>query len=236
MRQKTELETGESGSGSTLQAWSALVVTFAAIIGAGLAAQFVVEAAALVIGAVALLVVFGVTGYLSLGPKLRAKRTRELAAHRPPKRLMLPPAGGSARVGIARRIDSDVKSHYDNRRCLVTCAWAADSTDDTYVRARESADFLVESAKERMVVTGEVWMTPKDDWASRRIKPKRLAIPSTVRIGSKLLTAVIRDGDRVRVYGTPEIEAHRVFATYRDATGPVLRGRPGAPIIVERVD
>ena len=50
----------------------------------------------------------------------------------------------------------------------------------------------------------------------------------------RLAEAVLSDGDRARVTGTAEQLAARL--EYRDGYVPVLRERPGSPLIIERTD
>lgn len=234
--QKTELETNEPGSGSTNQAWWAVGIWMAAIVTMIVVGETFGSGAVLgwaMLGTV--VAVVASTRFLSLGPTLTRRIERELTASPPDRRLVLPPPADSVHEGVTRKLEGSVESHADGRPCLVSAVNAIDRAGRVYVRARRSVELLVEADERLIAVTGEVWLVPSGAH-STPIDKSRVGVPAHLEILAELASAVVRDGDRVRVHGTPEIEPHRAFSAYRDATGPVLRGRPGAPIIIERID
>jgi hypothetical protein len=78
-------------------------------------------------------------------------------------------------------------------------------------RDLRAASFVVDTEEgERVLVTGTVWLEPADE------------------------AVVVSDGDRVSVVG--ELRREVTGAAYRDSIHGVIRGEPGRPVVIERLE
>jgi hypothetical protein len=91
-----------------------------------------------------------------------------------------------------------------------------------------------------VLVEGELWLTPLvplDEGDLPRIRrllelPDALLLPDDARV----CTCVLEPGRRATISGEVHLELRPDEGGYREAQGQTLRGSPGRPLIVQRLN
>lgn len=224
-----------TGKMTNRQGWLAVVAVFV-LCGGVFVADAVGGSAGNWLYLLTVVLVIATPWIFSLGFRMVRKPPSKLVSTVIPAALCAPVAEAESVDGSAERIESEIRVPPGNQgMCLAYSVHAGTAPDAIFVRARGGVELAIATGDNRVVVTGTVWLLPNATTRPMPYLAPWLGLPPQIDVGAEVLGTVLRAGDRVRVYGTPEIEAHRIFATYRDATGPVLRGRPGAPVIIEKL-
>ena len=193
--------------------------------------------------ALPILAPFAVGSAIVLGfDKLRkARRHRAIAG------VVLPPATASPDAttlyGIARRFRGSVKSLVDESPVLLEHAVIRDRRGAVLLRRNEVVPFLLDvEHRGPVLVTGIARMMSSTSLLAQRLRVKRgdprlskMGVPSDLAVSGDLeVASVTADGPHLSVTGIVEDEAVAELAFHRDGGRiPVMRGRVGAPILVE---
>lgn len=193
--------------------------------------------------ALPILAPFAVGSAIVLGvDKLRKMRRRRAIAG-----ITMPPAaaapGATTLYGIARRFRSTVQSLVDESPVLVEHAVVRDRRGAVLLRRSEVVPFLLDVEHRGLVlVTGIARMMSSTAVLARRLRVKRgdprlarMGVPNDLAvIGELEVASIAADGPGVAITGIIEDEAVAELAFHRDGGRiPVMRGRVGAPILVE---
>jgi hypothetical protein len=169
-----------------------------------------------------------------------ARRKRSIAG------ISIPPVaaapGAVTLYGIARRFRSTVASLVDDAPVLLEHAAIKDRSGAVLLRRTEAAPFLLElEGRGPVLVTGVARVaTPHilpQRLAVRRGDPRleKMGVPASLAIAGDLeIASVAPDGPGLAVTGVVEDEAVAELAFHRDGGRiPVMRGRAGAPVLVQ---
>jgi hypothetical protein len=191
--------------------------------------------------ALPILAPFAVGSMIALGVhKLRDSRRRQQIAGIP-----MPPAtpapGATTVIGIARKFRATVTSLVDHSPVLLEHAVVKDKRGEVLLRRTEVVPFLLEVETGPVLVTGIARVAPPSLFAQRsRVKrgdPRlvEMGIPADLGVAGDLeISSVNEGGPILAVTGMLEEEAVSDFAFHRDGGRiAVMRGRVGAPIVVE---
>lgn len=192
--------------------------------------------------AMPILAPFAVGSIIALGiQKLRAARLRRaIVGIAMPTPAAAP--GSTTLFGVARRFRSNVLSILDDAPVLVEHAVVKDRHGAVLLRRSESAPFLLDvDGQGPVLVTGIARVTTPNVLAHRlhvkRGDPhlEKMGVPADLAISGDLeVASVVADGPNLAVTGVLEEEAIVELAFHRDAGRiPVMRGRVGAPVLVE---
>ncbi len=152
------------------------------------------------------------------------------------------PPGATTLYGVARRFRSTVTSILDDAPVLLEHAMVRDKDGAVLLRRTESAPFLLDvEGRGPVLVTGVTRVTTPNLIAQRfgvrRGDPRleRMGIPADLAVHGELeISTVVADGPHLAITGVVEDEAVAELAFHRDGgTTPVMRGRVGAPVLVE---
>lgn len=185
---------------------------------------------------------FAVGGVLALGiHKVRSRRKQRTIAG-----IAIPPAaaapGATTLYGVARRFRATVNSLVDDAPVLLEHAAIKDRAGAVLLRRTEAAPFLLDiEDRGPVLVTGVARVTTANILAQRmRIRRgdprlEKMGVPADLAIAGDLeIASVVADGPGVAVTGVIEDEAVAELAFHRDGGRiPVMRGRVGAPVLVE---
>lgn len=174
--------------------------------------------------------------------KLRASRMRRaIAGVTVPPMASMP--GATTLYGIARRFRGTVTSLLDSPKpVLVEHAAVKDKHGAVLLRRTEATPFLLDvDGRGPVLVTGVTRMMAASIIAQRmrvrRGDPRleRMGVPGDFGITGDLeISSIVADGPALAVTGIVEDEAVADLAFHRDGGRiPVMRGRIGAPVIVE---
>lgn len=174
--------------------------------------------------------------------KLRNARIRRaIAGVTVPPMASLP--GATTLYGVARRFRGTVSSLLDSAApVLVEHAAVKDRHGAVLLRRTHATPFLLDvDGKGPVLVTGVTRMMAASIIAQRmrvrRGDPRleRMGVPNDLGIAGDLeVSSIVADGPALAVTGIVEDEAVADLAFHRDGGRiPVMRGRIGAPVIVE---
>ncbi|MDX2092344.1 MAG: hypothetical protein SFX73_31060 [Kofleriaceae bacterium] len=150
--------------------------------------------------------------------------------------------GSTTLYGIARRFQSTVTSILDGAQVLVEHAMVKDRDGAVLIRRSTAAPFLLDvEGVGPVLVTGVARVTSPIVLA-RRLAVRRddphlgkMGVPADLGVAGDLeVASVAADGANLAVTGVIEEEAVVELAFHRDGGRiPVMRGRVGAPVLVE---
>ena len=174
--------------------------------------------------------------------RIRALRQRQAIAG-----IVMPPIattpGATTLYGIARRFRGTVESLLDASPVLLQHAAVKDRHGAVLLRRSEAMPFLLDiEGRPPVLVTGVTRVTASATVLAQRVQVRRgdpmlakMGVPTDLAVAGDLEVASISaDGPRLAVTGVVENEAVAEMAFHRDGgQTPVMRGRIGAPIIVQ---
>ncbi|MGE0872307.1 MAG: hypothetical protein AB7P03_27355 [Kofleriaceae bacterium] len=150
--------------------------------------------------------------------------------------------GATTMFGIARRFRNTIASLVDGAPVLLEHAVLKDKAGAVLLRRADAVPFLLDVESELPVlVTGNARVTSPNVLA-RRIRVchgdsrlERMGVPMDLGVCGELeISSVLADGPGLAVTGVVEQEAVAELAFHRDGGRvPVVRGRAGAPVLVE---
>lgn len=204
----------------------------------GLATAFVAGSSI----ALPVLAPFAIASILALGVhKLHAlRRKRAIAGVAVPPIATTP--GAVTLYGVARRFRATVTSLVDDAPVLVEHAQVKDRHGAVLVRRTQATPFILDvDGKPPIVVTGVTRMLAasilRRTLRVRRGDPRlaQMGVPDDLAIAGELeISSIVADGPALAVTGVVEDEAVAELAFHRDGgLVPVMRGRVGAPVLVE---
>jgi hypothetical protein len=192
--------------------------------------------------ALPILAPFAVGSIIALGiHKLRNLHARRAMAGITVPRIASSPDATTI-VGVARRFRGTVSSLIDSAPVLVEHAAVKDRHGAVLLRRTEATPFLLDvEDRGPVLVTGVTRMMTASALAQRmhvRRGDKRLekmGVPDDFGITGDLeIASIVAGGPMLRVTGVIEDEAVADLAFHRDGGRiPVMRGRVGAPVLVE---
>jgi hypothetical protein len=196
-------------------------------------------------------IAFPVMAPIALGSMvmLGVSKLRELNRRRHIAGVELPPptASSAARtiVGMPRRFRTTVPSLVDDAPVLLEHAMVRDRDGAVLIRRSAGAAFLLEredgppvlvTGAARLVAPGLFGRAPVREHVRRGDRRLlRMGVPADLAITGELeIGTLVEDALAVAVTGVVEEESVAEFAFHRDGGRvPVMRGRAGAPVIVE---
>ena len=192
--------------------------------------------------ALPILAPFAVGSLIVLGiDKIRKARRRHVIAG-----VVLPapiPAPGATTLyGIARRFRGTVSSLVDAAPVLIEHAVVRDRRGAVLLRRTETTPFLLDVERRGPVLVTGVTRVKTMNVLSQRVsvqdhdpRLKRMGIPDDLALTGDLeISSIAEDGPGLAVTGVLEDEAVADLAFHRDGgRTAVMRGRIGAPVIVE---
>lgn len=151
-------------------------------------------------------------------------------------------SGGPQIVGIARRAAAAVPAVLEEGEVLLSSvAIIEEGLRSAHITRSEG--FAVERADEPpIVVLGELWLTDTSEEGGTHASQVTLEVDGVKvlpldRPNTAVTESVIRPGDPVELIGGTVTQERVPGGGYRgDAIGDVLRGVPGNPVFVRRVD
>ena len=170
----------------------------------------------------------------------KARKRRAIAGVTVPPMVSTP--GATTLYGVARRFRGTVSSLIDSAPVLVEHAQVKDKHGAVLVRRTHATPFLLDvDDKGPVLVTGVTRMMAASIFAHRmrvhRGDPRleKMGVPGDFGItGSLEISSIFADGPALAVTGVIEDEAVADLAFHRDGGRiPVMRGRVGAPVLVE---
>jgi hypothetical protein len=192
--------------------------------------------------AIPILAPFAVGSLVALGlDKIRKLRRRQaIAGIALPAPVAAP--GATTLYGIARRFRGTVSSLVDDEHVLLEHAMVKDRRGAVLLRRSETAPFLLDvEHRGPVLVTGVLRVKPACVLSRKLVvergDPKlgRMGVPADLAVAGDLeIASVFADGPGLAVTGVLEEEAVAELAFHRDGGRiPTMRGRIGAPVIVE---
>jgi hypothetical protein len=193
--------------------------------------------------ALPILMPFAIGSMIALGVnKLRNLRKRNaIAGITMPAPVTTP--GARTLYGLPRLFRSTVPSLVDDAPVLLEHAVVRDRHGSVLLRRSEAVPFLLDvEHRGPMLVTGCARMMSSTTICAQRMKVRRgdprlerMGVPMDLAIAGELeIARIVADGPGVAVTGVVEDEAVAELAFHRDGgSTPVMRGRLGAPILVE---
>lgn len=192
--------------------------------------------------ALPILAPFAVGSMLALGlHKLHRLRKKAAIAG-----VTIPPIvttpGATTLYGIARRFRGTVSSLIDSAPVLVEHAQVKDKHGAVLIRRTHATPFLLDvEGRGPILVTGVTRMMAASILGKKlhvqRGDPRleRMGVPGELAIAGDLeISTIVADGPALAVTGLIEDEAVADLAFHRDGGRiPVMRGRVGAPVLVE---
>ena len=122
-------------------------------------------------------------------------------------------------------------------------ATSVETNQGVIVRAIEAVPFWVALADKRVLVTGTCWVssgtpvtTDRVTDTLRALGARDLPISRSGRRKMRVATVTIAPGDRVSIIGALREEQLPGGGGYRDALVECMRGEPGAPVWIDRLD
>lgn len=133
-------------------------------------------------------------------------------------------------VGTLRIIGPAARD-YDGQPCAIAFLRIS-RAGGTMLRGVRGATFAVDTGTETVRVAGELWTAdatwhPVEDSGAAAAT---LGLPDDLAGDASFEQLALRDGQRVRLTG--QVADEMAAAEYRDAVGPVARGRAGAPVML----
>lgn len=166
------------------------------------------------------------------------RRRAAIAGIALPRQLAAP--GATTLYGTSRRFRGTVTSLVDDAPVLLEHAVVRDRSGAVLLRRSEGAPFLLEvEGRGPVLVTGVARLVGIGGFARsvRRGDPRllRMGVPEDLAVAGELeIARLAEDGPPLAVTGMVEDEAVAELAFHRDGgTIPVMRGRIGAPVLVE---
>lgn len=192
--------------------------------------------------AIPLLAPFAVGSIVALGiSKLRGLRRKRTIAGIPMPVVSAAP-GATTIYGVARRFRSTVRSLLDESPVLLEHVAIKDRRGAVLLRRSEAAPFLLEVEDGAPVLVTGVARISAANLLAQRTQVRhgdprldKLGVPPDLAIAGDLEVAtVVADGPHLAVTGVIEEEPVAELAFHRDGGRiPVMRGRIGAPVVVE---
>ncbi len=192
--------------------------------------------------ALPILAPFAVGSLIALGvDKIRKLRRRGGIAgiSLPPP---LPAPGATTLYGIARRFRGTVSSLIDEQHVLLEHAMVKDRHGAVLLRRTETMPFLLEvENRGPVLVTGVTRVKPTSLLSKKLVvergdpRLERMGVPTEFAVAGDLeIASIFADGPGLAVTGVLEDESVAELAFHRDGGNiPTMRGRIGAPVIVE---
>lgn len=192
--------------------------------------------------ALPILAPFAVGSILALGVhKLRNLRRRRAVAG-----ITIPPLpatpGATTLVGIARRFRGTLSSLVDAAPVLAEHAAVKDRHGAVLLRRTEATPFLLDVEDRGPVLVTGVTRVMNASILAQRVQVRRgdprlerMGVPAELGVAGDLeVASIVADGPALAVTGVIEDEAVAELAFHRDGGRiAVMRGRVGAPVIVE---
>ncbi len=183
-----------------------------------------------------------IASILALGAhKLRDRRKRRAIAGVAMPALTASP-GATTLYGVARRFRGTVSSLLDAAPVLLEHAAVKDRRGAVLVRRTEAMPFLLDVEHHGPVLITGVTRVLTASSLARRMRVQRgdprleqMGVPTDLAIAGDLeIASVAADGPALAVTGLLEDEVVAELAFHRDGGRiPVMRGRIGAPVIIE---
>lgn len=176
--------------------------------------------------------------------KLRALRTRRVIAGIELPALHVAPDATRA-IGMPRRFRTTVPSVTRDEQVLLEHAVIIDRDGGVLIRRSASTSFLLDRGAEGpLLVTGALRLVAPGLFGSAPCREaitrgdprlRRMGVPADLAINGVLAASTLVESDlAIAVTGVVEDEVVAELAFHRDGgTIPVMRGRAGAPVIVE---
>jgi len=191
--------------------------------------------------ALPILAPFAVGSLVALGiDKLRKlRRQRAIAGVTLP--APIPAPGATTLYGVARKFRSTVSSLIAGE-VLLEHAMIKDRRGAVLLRRSETTPFLLEvEGRGPVLVTGITRVKPASVLSHRSVvahgdpRLSRMGVPSDLAVTGDLeISSIVADGPGLAVTGVLEDESVAELAFHRDGGRiPTMRGRIGAPVIVE---
>ncbi len=186
----------------------------------------------------------GALGYSKQFWRTVLKRRRRLR----PVAAPVPPLGAEpedAHLGVAQAWQRTVAAVGDAEgRAALVATLTLSSRGGLLLRQVRAAPFwLVADGGDKTLVAGACWLqvvqpTVTSDAETVRALLDALGVPEGFPLPGKLIAqqAQIEPGERVLVFGAVRTEQVVGLGGYRDATVPVIRGEPGRPVWIARVE
>lgn len=206
----------------------ALWTTALGMLGSGIVASVLIDSPAgmLVMPAV------GAFGY--------SKQFWRAAFKRRPRLTGVPPRArppGVPLVGIARPFERTLATG------AIAIATIVENRQGVLLRAIDAAPFWLVIGDRRVLVTGACWLAGA---AAAYLVPMSVLLRELVaggfpidrasRAGLRVARIAVMPGDRVAVLGPLRDETVAGLGGYRDSLTETIRGEPGAPIWIDRLD
>ena len=192
--------------------------------------------------ALPILAPFAIGSMIALGlHKLRGEqRKRTIVGIELP--IAVAAVGSTTLYGTARRFRGTVTSILDDRPVLIEQAVVKDGKGAVLLRRSECAPFLLEVLGQGPVLVTGVARVNTPNLLAQRLRVKRgdphlgrMGVPADLALSGELeVASVALDRGDLCVTGVIEDEAVVELAFHRDSGRiPVMRGRIGAPVLVE---
>ncbi len=161
--------------------------------------------------------------------------------------ITMPPAiaapGAITLYGVARRFRGTVQSLTEATQVLLEHVVVKDRRGAVLLRRTEAAPFLLDvEDRGPVLITGVARVTSSATVLAQRVRVRRgdpllekLGVPLDLAVTGDLeIASIVADGPALAVTGVIEDEAVAELAFHRDGGQiPVMRGRIGAPILVQ---
>ncbi|MBS1122235.1 MAG: hypothetical protein H6Q90_4463 [Deltaproteobacteria bacterium] len=161
--------------------------------------------------------------------------------------IAMPPAtpapGATTLYGVARRFRGTVQSLTDAPQVLLEHVVVRDHRGAVLLRRTEAAPFLLDvEDRGPVLIIGVARVTSSASVLAHRRRVRRgdpvlerMGVPNDLAIAGDLeISTIVADGPGLAVTGVIEDESVAELAFHRDGgQTPVMRGRIGAPILVE---